>query len=749
MKQVIQDYRKGRLYVDEVPVPVLKARGAIVRTRASVLSAGTERAVVDFASGNLAEKARSRPDLVKQVIRKVKTDGVAAAYRTSLARLDVPLAMGYSSAGEILELGREVSGFRVGDRVACAGGGFASHTEIVYVPRNLMARIPEGVSYEDAAFATIGAIALQGVRVAELKLGEKVVIIGLGLLGLLSVQIAKAAGCTVLGTDLNPERVELARQFGADFAVLTDSDAVQDAVSSFTSGRGADAVIITAATKSNQPTELAGLISRLKGRVVAVGDVGMDIPRRIYYPKELDYRISMSYGPGRYDPDYEERGVDYPYAYVPFTEQRNLETFLQLVQEGKVTPGRLITHRFPIADAEKAYEMIKTDGAKYLGVVFEYPADIEIARRVDVEAPSRKVASSEDVVKLGMVGAGNYAKLMLLPHLSKMKDVQLTGVCTSTGISAKHAASKYGFRFCATDAEEIFSDPDTNAIVIATRHNLHSGMVIRALAGGKHVFVEKPLATSEAELAEVVKTARDADRMVMVGFNRRFAPLAVEAKRAFSGVEGPLSMMYRINAGAIPSDHWTQDREEGGGRIIGEVCHFVDLMQYFCDARPETVYAVAARGHSSQKLEDNVSITIEFEDGSIGTIAYFSTGDKAIPKEYVEIYGGGQTFIIEDFSRARFAKGGSARTIRGRGQDKGQRAELQAFVEAIQGKRPVPISFDQLIYTSLTTFRAIDSIRQGKEVLVEWTLDLDGEEPAENCGGCRPKDPCPSDDTKP
>lgn len=749
MKQIIQDYRKGRLYVDEVPVSVVKARGAIVRTRSSVLSAGTERAVVDFASQNLAGKARSRPDLVKQVIRKVKADGLIAAYRTSTSRLDVPLALGYSSAGEILELGREVSGFRVGDRVACAGGGFASHTEIVYVPRNLMARIPEGVSYEDAAFSTIGAIALQGVRVAELRLGEKVVIIGLGLLGLLSVQIAKAAGCIVLGTDLNPERVELARQFGADFSVLTDFDIVQDAVSSFTSGRGADAVIITAATKSNQPTELAGLISRLKGRVVAVGDVGMDIPRRIYYPKELDYRISMSYGPGRYDSDYEERGIDYPYAYVPFTEQRNLETFLQLVQEGKVTPAQLITHRFPIADAEKAYKMIKTDGAKYLGVVFKYPADTEIARRVNIEAPSHKVASSENVVKLGMIGAGNYAKLMLLPHLSKIKGVQLTGVCTSTGLSAKHTADKYGFRFCATDAEEIFSDTHSNAVVIATRHNLHAEMVIRALVGRKHVFVEKPLATSEEELAEVVKTAKDADRMVMVGFNRRFAPLAVEAKRAFSGVEGPLSMMYRVNAGAIPSDHWTQDREEGGGRIIGEVCHFVDLMQFFCDAKPETVYAVAARGHSSEKLEDNVSITIGFEDGSIGTIAYFSTGDKAIPKEYVEIYGGGQTFIIEDFKRARFAKGGSVRTVRGRGQDKGQRAELQAFIGAVQGKRSVPIPFYQLVYTSLTTYRAIDSLRQGEELPVEWTLGLEGERPAGNRGGCCPKNPDPSNDMTP
>lgn len=723
MKQVIQDYRHGKLYVDEVPVPLLKDRGAIVRTRCSVVSAGTERAVLEFASQGLVGKARSRPDLVKQVIRKVKSDGLVAAYRASMSRLDVPLALGYSSAGEILELGASVTGFKVGDRVACAGGGYASHAEIVYVPRNLMVKIPEGISDEDAAFATIGAIALQGIRVADLRLGERVVVIGLGLLGLLAVQLVKAAGCMVLGTDPNADRVRLALELGADSSVITETETLKEAVMAFTSGRGADAVIITAATRSNAPTELAGEISRLKGRVVAVGDVGMNIPRRIYYPKELEYKISMSYGPGRYDPNYEEKGIDYPYAYIPFTEQRNMETFLQLVKEGKVTPGRLITHRFSILEAEKAYEMIKTEGSgKYLGVVFTYPAETPVSRRVELRVGERRT-TAEAAVRLGMIGAGNYARLMLLPHLSRMREVELIGVSTSTGISGKHVANKYGFRFCATDSEEIFRDKDINAVVIATRHNLHAELAMRALASGKHVFVEKPLATNEEELARLIELVRNSDKIVMVGFNRRFAPLVVEARRAFAGHAGPLSMIYRVNAGAIPSDHWTHDPEEGGGRVIGEVCHFVDLLQFLCGAKPESVYALAAGKGGSGLPEDNLSITIRFEDGSIGTVAYFSTGDRAIPKEYIEIYGEGKTFIIEDFRRARFARGNDIRVIRGRGQDKGQKAELLAFVEAVLGKRPAPIPFEELVYTTLATFRILDSVRERCEVAVGWSLN--------------------------
>jgi polar amino acid transport system substrate-binding protein len=721
MKQILQGFKNGKLQVDDVPAPMLKNMGAIVQTRISVVSVGTERAVTEFASQGLAGKAHSRPDLVKQVMRKVKSDGLMSAYKTAMARLDVPLALGYSSMGEIIDIGRSVTGLKCGDRVACAGGGYASHAELVYVPKNLMVKVPEGVSDEDAAFATVGAIALQGVRIADLRLGEKVVVIGLGLMGLLSIQIVKASGCTVIGTDLDPKRVELAQELGADAAVVTDSAIVEETVMSLTSGRGADAVIITAATKSNAPTELAGEISRPKGRVVAVGDVGMNIPRRVYYPKELEYRISMSYGPGRYDPNYEEKGIDYPYAYVPFTQQRNMETFLQLIEEGKVTPSSLITHRFSILDAEEAYEMIQgKDGRECLGVIFTYPREVSASRRVEILPKTQKVVP-ENAVRIGMIGAGNYATLMLLPHLSKMRDVELVGVSTSTGMSGKHTAEKFGFRFCTTDNTEIFEDKDINVAVIATRHNLHAKLAVDALSSGKHVFVEKPLAVNEEELELIVNAVHKCDTHLMVGFNRRFAPLVLEAKKFFREQPGPLSMIYRVNAGAIPPDHWTQDPEEGGGRVIGEVCHFVDLLQFLCSAKPSKVYALAGGKPKGDPTEDNVTITVAFENGSIGTIAYFSTGDKAIPKEYIEVYGAGKTFILDDFRRARYASGGNVRTIRGFGQDKGQAGTLSAFVESILGKRPVPIPFDELVYTTLTTFRVLDSIRTGSVMPIEWS----------------------------
>jgi predicted dehydrogenase/threonine dehydrogenase-like Zn-dependent dehydrogenase len=720
MKQVIQGFRDGRLSVDEVPAPMSKDTGAVVQTRVSVVSVGTERAVTEFASQSLAGKAHSRPDLVKQVMRKVKSDGLMSAYKTAMSRLDAPLALGYSSMGEIIDVGSSVRGFKIGDRVACAGGGYASHAELVYIPWNLMVKVPEGVSDEDAAFATVGAIALQGVRVADLRLGEKVLVIGLGLLGLLTIQIVKASGCVVMGTDLDPKRVQLARELGADAAIVTESALVEETVMDLTSGRGADTVIITAATKSNAPTELAGEVSRLKGRVIAVGDVGMNIPRRVYYPKELEYKISMSYGPGRYDPQYEEKGIDYPYAYVPFTQQRNMETLLQLVNEGKVTPSRLITHRFPISEAEKAYEVVQgANSNECLGMIFTYPHEVSVSRRIDLPSKKRETVS-EDTARLGMIGAGNYATLMLLPHLSKMSSVELVGVSTSTGMSGKHTAEKFGFKFCATDNAEILEDNNINVVVIATRHNLHAELVAAALSSGKHVFVEKPLALNEEELRKVVNAVNESDRQVMVGFNRRFAPLVLEAKKLFGEQGGPLSMIYRINAGAIPLDHWTQDPEEGGGRVIGEVCHFVDLLQFLCGSKPTKVYALAGAKPEGVPADDNLTITIAFDNGSIGTIAYFSTGDKAIPKEYIEIYGAGKTFVIDDFRRARCASGGSVRTIRGRGQDKGQAGTLSAFVNSVLGNGPAPIPFDELVSTTLTTFRILDSVSTGNEMPVTW-----------------------------
>jgi predicted dehydrogenase/threonine dehydrogenase-like Zn-dependent dehydrogenase len=704
----------------------------LVHTRASLISAGTEGAALRFGKQSLLQKARSRPDLVKQVVEKVRSQGLRATYDVMQARLDAPLALGYSSAGEVLEAGAGVPGLKAGCRVACAGGGYASHAEVVGVPKNLVVAMPDAVSYEDASFATVGAVALQGLRVADVRVGERVFVIGLGLIGLLTVQLLKAAGCVVLGTDLNPARVALARELGADEAYPLDAGALVEAVAQFTRGRGADAVLITAATKSNEPVELAGETCRLNGRVIAVGDVRMDVPRRSYYEKELDLRVSRSYGPGRYDPSYEEKGIDYPYAYVPFTQQRNMETFLQLVAEGKVTPGRLITHRYPIEEAEQAYALIQGEVKEpYLGVIFSYPAQPDLRRKVETAATGAVQALAENEVRVGVIGAGNYARLMLLPRLKGMTDVRLVGAATARGANAWDAAKRFGFEYSTTETEAIFRDDRIHLVVIATRHGTHAALAEEALRAGKHVFVEKPLATTEEDLRRVVAAARRADRHLMVGFNRRFAPLIQQARTKLRDHAQPLAMLYRVNAGALPASHWTQDAEEGGGRIVGEVCHFVDLLQHLCGAAPVSVFAAGTAGAGGADApEDVVAITIRFADGSIGTIQYFANGDKAIPKEYLEVYGDGRTFILDDFRSGRFAEAGKVATWKSPGQDKGQSGELQALVAAIRSGGATPIPLDDAVFTTLTTFRILDSLRLGCEVNVGWELASENAEGA-------------------
>lgn len=722
MHQVVEDCRKGTISVADVAAPGCRSGSVLVHTRASLISAGTEGAALRFGKQNLLQKARSRPDLVKQVVEKVRSNGLRATYDVMQARLDVPLALGYSSSGEVLEAGSGVEGLKAGHRVACAGGGYAAHAEVVLVPKNLVVPLPDNVAYEDASFATVGAVALQGLRVADVRVGESVCVLGLGLIGLLTVQLLKAAGCRVLGTDLNPARVALARELGADEAYPLDNSALVEAIAQFTHGRGADAVLITAATKSSEPVILAGELSRLKGRVVAVGDVGMEVPRRSYYEKELDLRVSRSYGPGRYDPNYEEKGIDYPYAYVPFTQQRNMETFLQLVGEGKVTPGRLITHRFPIDEAEQAYALIQGETKEpYLGVVFGYPEQPDLRRKIPTAAATPVQATGEGTVRVGMIGAGNYARLMLLPRLKELEGFQLAGACSARGVSGWDAAKRFGFEYSTTETDAIFQDSSIDLVVIATRHGTHAPLAEAALKAGKHVFLEKPLATNEAELRRVMDVAARANRHLMVGFNRRFAPLIQQAKARLSQHPQPLAMIYRVNAGALPASHWTQDAEEGGGRIVGEVCHFVDLLQFLCGAAPVSVFAAAASGDAGGDApEDTVSITIRFADGSVGNIHYFANGDKAVPKEYLEVYGGGRTFILDDFRAARFAEGGKISTWKSTGQDKGQSGELQALVTALRTGTPTPIPLDDAVFTTLTTFRILDSLRLGQEVNIGW-----------------------------
>jgi predicted dehydrogenase/threonine dehydrogenase-like Zn-dependent dehydrogenase len=723
MKQILQDSKTGEVKVMDVPSPAAQRGRVLVRAAASLISAGTERMTVDSARKGLLHRARENPDKVKQVLQRARSEGVINTVNAVLTKLGSSTALGYSASGIVVGTGADVTEFRVNDRVACAGVGYASHAEVLSVPKNLCVRLPDGASFEAGAFGTLGAIALQGVRLSEPTLGESVVVIGLGLLGQLTVQLLKANGCRVFGLDLDPQKVELALSLGADRAMLNNDDA-RRAVLEWSRGRGADAVLITAATSSNQPVELAGEISRLKGRVVAVGLVGLDVPRALYFKRELTLKISMSYGPGRYDPEYEERGHDYPFAYVRWTEGRNLEAFLDLVAEGRVRLERLITHRFPIEEGERAYQLITGEtNEPYLGVLLRYDTERELEKQITWSEDAKRTqaaaaAALPKEVRLGLIGAGAYAKAMLLPNL-KAQGVEFQSIATASGVTARDIGAKYGFRRALSSADEVISDAGVNLVMIATRHDLHAELARRALELGKHVFVEKPLALDEVELESVIETASRSTAQLMVGYNRRFSPLARAALQFFKDRAAPLSIAYRVNAGRIPREHWAQDPKEGGGRIIGEVCHFVDLMQFLTASTVVRVYAESIRSRNQLMVEeDSVFITLAFSDGSNGSIAYLAEGDKTLPKERVEIFGEGRAFVLDDFRSATMYREGREETKRLRSQDKGQAEEMRAVCSVVTEGNRAPISLNDLAATSRATFRIRESLRTGQAVEV-------------------------------
>jgi polar amino acid transport system substrate-binding protein len=715
VKQVVQHVKDRKLQLEEVPEPVCKSGGVVVRNIASLISAGTERMVIEFANKSLLGKAQERPDLVKKVMQKVQKEGLAATVRTVRSGLDRSIPLGYSCAGVVEEVGRDAGEYRVGDRVACAGMGYASHAEAVFVPRNLTVAIPDEVSFEDASYVTVGAIALHGIRTAEVRLGETVAVIGLGLLGLLSVQILRAQGCRVLGVDVDAEKVALASELGAEVAILR-SDDVAAAVAAFTGGVGVDSVVITAAADTNDPTELAGEIARDRARVTMVGAVKMDIPRKTYYEKELELRISRSYGPGRYDPAYEERGHDYPIGYVRWTERRNMEEFLRLVASGAVTPSRLTTHRFPIADADSAYEIVTGERTEpFAGIVLTYPSAAGGGvRTIRMSAPRPRRSGK---VGLGFIGAGNFASAVLLPRLAKSREVQLVGVATATGINARNTASKFSFEFATTDRAQILTDESIDAVFVATRHASHPRFVAEALRAGKSVFVEKPLAIDEEGLQEVLSAHAESGGLVAVGFNRRFSPLSEQARAVFDP-RATLAISYRINAGAIPPSSWIHDPAEGGGRIIGEVCHFVDLVQYLSREFVTEVFAFATGG-SEGAMHDTVTITLKLSGGSIGSIAYYGTGDRAFPKERIEVFGGGAVAVIDDFRELQITRGGKQSKTRKLSQEKGFDQELASFVRAVSESGEPPIALESLVATTRATFAIEESLRTGQPVRVQ------------------------------
>ncbi|GAB4500660.1 MAG: bi-domain-containing oxidoreductase [Anaerolineales bacterium] len=740
MKQLLQNLKDGKTVIEEVPVPTPRAGQALIQVAASLVSAGTERMVVEFAEKNLLGKARSRPDLVRQVLDKMSREGVVPTLQAAFNRLDSPMPLGYSSAGTIIALGAGnvpgeagMDGFKIGQRVACAGGGYAVHAEYNLVPRNLLTPLPDTVDFDSAAFTTLGAIALHGFRLTEAQLGENVAVIGLGLLGLLTIQFAAAAGCRVWGTDTNPQRVALAQQFGLSACLRPQAI---DSASAFTAQRGFDSVIICADTKSTDPVELAGIIARDRARIVATGAVGLNLPRKIYYEKELNFINSRSYGPGRYDANYEENGRDYPLGYVRWTEGRNFEAVVALLESGGLKVAPLISHRFPIERAAEAYELITGKKQEpFLGVVLTYAGkqgdeeagkqvdreigkqvDREIGKQVDRETSTSlpvylSTSSQPQTVRLGVLGAGLYANATLLPALKKLKGVELVGIASSGGLHAAHSGKKFGFRYACSDEAQILNDPAINTLLILTRHDTHADLAVKALQAGKHVFVEKPLAVNSEQLAAVVGALRAAP-LLTVGFNRRFAPLARRMFVFYENRAEPLYLHYRVNAGYLPLNHWTQDPAQGGGRIIGEACHFVDFLSFLVGSTPIAVRAQALPNGGKYR-EDNVTMTFSFADGSLGVLDYLANGDKSFPKERVEVFCDGKIAALDDFRALETVQDGK-KSMEKRNADKGHLAEMQAWVNAIQSGVP-PIPYETLIGVTKASFAAVESLRQGGE----------------------------------
>ena len=699
MKQLVQNFKTGKLEILDIPVPKVSQNTVLIESKVSLISPGTERSLVELAQGSLFEKARSQPEKVREVLQKIKNDGIFAALEAVEAKLDEPIPLGYSNVGVIMDVGKNAQEFLVGDRVVSNG----SHAEIVNVSKNLVAKIPDNVDDETASFTVLGSIALEGIRLINPTLGEHIAVIGLGLIGQLTVQLLLASGCKVLAMDLKEDRVKLAESFGAEGYVLREGESPIEAALSFSKGQGVDGVLITVSTRSNEPIVQAAQISRKRGRIVLVGVAKIDVPRDLFYKKELSFQVSCSYGPGRYDSLYEEKAIDYPLPYVRWTEKRNFEAVLDMMSSGKINVKPMITHRFPFDNVLEAYDVLLKENS--LGILLQYKP-YDLAKRNEIfilkEKPQKYVSSPT----IGLMGPGQFARRILLPILSSA-NVRLKTIASSTGLQGVHAGEKFGFENATSSYSSVLDDEEIDTVFITTRHNSHATLVTEALKKWKNVYVEKPLALNIEELKEVILAYKETNKILMVGFNRRFSPLTQRLKKELAYRKSPLSISIVVNAGSVPMDSWVNDPEVGGGRILGEGCHFIDLMRYIVGVPIEEVYSISTV--NGGKIEDdNAIINIKFTDGSIGSVMYFSKGSKQYPKERIEVFSEGKIFLLNNF-RSLVGYGVPVRLSLLK-QDKGHRNEILKFLEAVKGKTPPPISFEELVEVTLATLAAKKSL---------------------------------------
>ncbi|MCS1411968.1 MAG: Inositol 2-dehydrogenase [Verrucomicrobia subdivision 3 bacterium] len=718
MKQILQDLKNGETLLADVPSPGVRRGQLLIRSAASLVSIGTEKVMIDFGKAGWIGKARRHPDKVRRVIEKIKTDGLGQTLEAVNAKLGQVLPLGYSNVGRVIEVGADVRGFQSGDLVVSNG----PHAEVVAVPKNLCARVPDGVAEEDAVFTVVGSIGLQGIRLLKPTVGEYFAVTGLGLIGLLAVQILRANGCRVLGIDFDARKCELAQELGAEVAHLGSGTDPVNVANQISGGKGLDGVLITAATKSNGLVHQAALMCRKRGRIVLVGVAGLNLSRADFYEKELSFQVSCSYGPGRYDPEYEEKGRDYPYGFVRWTEQRNFEAILGLMERRMVNVGPLISHQFEFSDALRAYERV--GDATTIGIVLKYaePAVADATGMDSARIVALKVApaSKRSGVCIGVIGAGGFTGQVLVPGLAAT-DARLKTIVSATGVTGTQLGKKYGFENSSTDADALLDDDDINTVVIATHHNTHARLVLAALRAGKHVYVEKPLCLNDAELTEIVHCYRalaesDKPQFLLVGFNRRFSPQVQKIKSLISSMPQPKAMILTVNSGAVPSDHWVQDLEIGGGRVVGECCHFIDLLRFLAGSEIKTVRADECAPTGASGPRDTITIQLGFRDGSIGAVHYFSNGNKGFPKERLEVFCGGKILSLDNFRRlSGFGWSGFSRMNLWK-LDKGHAAEMRALVEAVKKGESAPIPFDEIVEVTRASFAAagLESRREGK-----------------------------------